>query len=41
MTELCELQFFLSYDVGEVVGKMLMIDRFKSSLCFQIWHLRC
>ena len=29
MIELYELQFFLGCDVGELVGKMLMINRFK------------
>ena len=29
MIELYELQFFLSYDGGELVGRMLMLDRFK------------
>ena len=29
MTKLYELQFFPSCDVGELVGKMLMLDRFK------------
>ena len=29
MIELYELQFFLSYDVRELVGKMLLIDRSK------------
>ena len=29
MTELYELQFFLSCDAGEVVGRMLLMDRFK------------
>ena len=29
MTKLYELQLFLGYDVEELVGKMLMIDRFK------------
>ena len=29
MTELYELQLFLGYDAGKLVGKMFMIDRFK------------
>ena len=29
MIKLYELQFFLGYDVGELAGKMFMIDRFK------------
>ena len=29
MTRLYELQFFLDCDVGELVGKMFKIDRFK------------
>ena len=29
MTKLYELQFFLDYDVGELVGRMFIIDRFK------------
>ena len=31
MTKLYELQFFMSYDDGELVGRMLMIDEFKIS----------
>ena len=29
MTKLYELQFILGYDVGELVGRMFMIDKFK------------